>query len=180
MRENDADAWERVLPWLLDLRRNRIAVIFVAHSGRNGQMRGTSRREDAAFWIIDLSDVKDAGENRHGAKFIARFVKNRNTIDADCPELEWTFVKPPGHVSAAVSWKKIVAPDRFRQCIDDGLLTASQIAEEMCLSRGQVSKYATKAIKEGWLVKKGREYAFTPKPSAHEVAKECLKKMLRA
>ncbi|HEY1788280.1 MAG TPA: AAA family ATPase [Verrucomicrobiae bacterium] len=180
MRENDADAWERVLPWLLDLRRNRIAVIFVAHSGRNGMMRGTSRREDAAFWIIDLSDVKDAGENRHGAKFIARFVKNRNTIDADCPEMEWTFVKPPGHTSAAVSWKKIVAPDRFRQCIDDGLLTASQIAEEMCLSRGQVSKYATKAIKEGWLVKKGREYAFTPKPSAHEVAKECLKKMLRA
>ena len=33
MRENDADAWEKVLPWLLDLRRNRIAVIFIAHSG---------------------------------------------------------------------------------------------------------------------------------------------------
>jgi hypothetical protein len=26
IKENDADAWEQVLPWLLDLRRNRIAV----------------------------------------------------------------------------------------------------------------------------------------------------------
>jgi hypothetical protein len=178
MRENDADAWERVLPWLLDLRRNRIAVIFVAHSGRNGMMRGTSRREDAAFWIIDLLEIRDATESRHGAKFIARFVKNRNTIDADCPALEWTFVKPPGHVNAVVSWKKIVTPDRFRQCIEDGLVTASQIAEDMCLSRGQISKYATKAIKEGWLVKKGREYAFAPKKTAGAEALESIQKML--
>lgn len=52
INENDADAWEKVLPWLLALRRQRIAVIFIAHAGRNGLMRGTSRREDAAFWII--------------------------------------------------------------------------------------------------------------------------------
>jgi len=52
IKENDADAWELVLPWLLEMRRNRIAVVFIAHAGRNGFMRGTSRREDAAFWII--------------------------------------------------------------------------------------------------------------------------------
>jgi hypothetical protein len=159
LRENDADAWDRVLPWLLDLRRNRIAVIFIAHSGRNGMMRGTSRREDAAFWIIDLSEVRDAGECRHGAKFVTRFVKNRNASDADCPSLEWTFARQPNDAKAHVTWKKIVVPERFRQCIEDGLLTASLIAQEMSLSRGQVSKYATKAIKDGWLTKKGREYA---------------------
>lgn len=37
IKENDADAWEQVLPWLLDLRRSRIAVIFIAHAGRNRQ-----------------------------------------------------------------------------------------------------------------------------------------------
>lgn len=95
LRENDADAWDRVLPWLLDLRRNRIAVIFIAHSGRNGVMRGTSRREDAAFWIIDLSEARDAGEVRRGARFVTRFIKNRNAMDADCPSLEWTFVRQP-------------------------------------------------------------------------------------
>ena len=72
IKENDADAWEQVLPWLLDLRRNRIGVVFIAHAGRNGFMRGTSRREDAAFWIIQLAEAKDAGEIQNGAKFVAR------------------------------------------------------------------------------------------------------------
>ena len=46
VKENDADASESVLQWLLTLRRHRIAVEFVHHSGRNKEtMRGTSRRE---------------------------------------------------------------------------------------------------------------------------------------
>jgi putative DNA primase/helicase len=50
VKENDADAWEAVLGWLLTLRRHRIAVVLVHHSGRNKEnMRGTSRREDAAM-----------------------------------------------------------------------------------------------------------------------------------
>jgi RecA-family ATPase len=54
VKENDADAWEVVLGWFLTLRRHRIAVVLVHHSGRNKEMRGTSRREDAAFWVIRL------------------------------------------------------------------------------------------------------------------------------
>ena len=38
IKENDADAWERVVPWLLDLRRSRIAVVFIAHAGRNARV----------------------------------------------------------------------------------------------------------------------------------------------
>jgi hypothetical protein len=34
IKENDNDAWEMVLPWLLSMRRHRISVIIVAHSGR--------------------------------------------------------------------------------------------------------------------------------------------------
>src|SRR5207247_6387631 len=81
IKENDADAWELVLPWLLDLRRNRIAVVFIAHAGRNGFMRGTSRREDAAFWVMQLTETKDAGEIQNEAKFVCRFVKNRNATE---------------------------------------------------------------------------------------------------
>ena len=68
IKENDADAWEKVLPWLLELRRNRIAVIIIAHAGRNGFMRGTSRREDAANWIIQLTAAKDDGRNSKRGK----------------------------------------------------------------------------------------------------------------
>ena len=44
IKENDADSWETVLPWLLELRGNRIAAGFIHHAGCNGAMRGTSRR----------------------------------------------------------------------------------------------------------------------------------------
>ena len=161
IKENDADAWEQVLPWLLDLRRNRIAVVFIAHAGRNGFMRGTSRREDAAFWIIQLAEAKDEGEIQNGAKFVARFVKNRNATEGDCPPLEWHFNKPKDETRAHVSWKKISTAQIFRQWIEDGVTSAGDIAEEMGISKGQVSKLAKRAMTEGWLKKEGRDYALT-------------------
>jgi hypothetical protein len=163
MKENDADAWELVLPWLLELRRKRIAVIIIAHAGRNGFMRGTSRREDAAFWVIQLTQAKDACEIQNGAKFVARFVKNRNATEADCPPLEWHFRLPKGETRASVSWKTLSTAQIFRQWIEDGVTSATDIADEMGISKGQVSKLAKQAIMEGWLQKDGREYALTGK-----------------
>ena len=161
IKENDADAWEKVLPWLLELRRNRIAVIIIAHAGRNGFMRGTSRREDAANWIIQLAETKDEGEIQNGAKFVARFVKNRNATEADCPPLEWHFILPKGETLCKVSCKKISTAQIFRQWIEDSVTSAKDIAEEMGISKGQVSKLARRAMKDGWLKKDGREYALT-------------------
>jgi hypothetical protein len=51
MRENEADSWELVNNWLLDLRRRKIAVVIIHHAGRSGEMRGTSKREDNVFLI---------------------------------------------------------------------------------------------------------------------------------
>lgn len=161
MKENDADAWEQVLPWLLELRRNRIAIIIIAHAGRNGFMRGTSRREDAANWIIQLTAAKNEGEIQNGAQFVARFAKNRNATETDCPPIEWHFIKPKGETRALVSWKKISTAQIFRELIEDGLTTCKDIAEEMGITKGQVSKLATKAFAAGWLKKNGRDYALT-------------------
>ena len=161
VHENDADAWEQVLPWLLDLRRNKIAVVFVAHAGRNGFMRGTSRREDAAFWIISLRHSSVMDEPRNGARFAAEFVKNRNTTDDECPPMEWHMYLPPGETKAKVSWKRMDVMEIFRQCVEDGLTSATAIAEELKISQGQVSKLAKKAMMAGWLKKDGRDYALT-------------------
>lgn len=49
MKENDADSWELVNNWLLELRRLKIAVVILHHAGRSGEMRGTSKREDNVF-----------------------------------------------------------------------------------------------------------------------------------
>ena len=76
MKENEGDAWEPVKQWLLTLRRNRISVVLVHHAGRNGEMRGTSKREDDVFWIIRLDEASK--DQRNGAQFLSRFTKDRN------------------------------------------------------------------------------------------------------
>ena len=52
-------------------------------------MRGTSRREDAAFWVLRLDEIED-GERGEGARFICRFTKDRNS-QIEQTALEWRF-----------------------------------------------------------------------------------------
>jgi AAA domain-containing protein len=153
--ENDADSWECVLQWLLTLRRHRIAVVLIHHSGRNTKtMRGTSRREDAAFWVIRLDEIDD--EHRKGARFISRFTKDRNSV-SEQGAIEWGFVTH-GNGMVEITTQPASSLDVFRQWIEDGLTGADEIAQEMGITKGAVSKLAKKGIEAGWLTKHGREY----------------------
>lgn len=156
MKENDADDWESVLGWLLTLRRHRIAVVVVHHSGRNKEtMRGTSRREDAAFWVIRLDELSE--EPGEGAAFRSLFTKDRNSRSAQgC--FEWRFLTGADGV-VNIQIKPANSIDTFRQWVADGLTSAEEIAREMGISAGTVSRMAKKGIEAGWLYKRGREYA---------------------
>jgi hypothetical protein len=162
IEENSADDWrDQIENWLLDLRRRGIAVVIVAHSGRNvATMRGTSKREDAAFWIIRLDEVSDI-DGQNGAKFVTRFVKNRNAAN-DPASFEWNI--RPNDERVLVTYREADNLTLLRQWIEDGLETCSEIAEEMGLSKGQVSKLAKKAEKAGWLKKVGRKYKLIMDP----------------
>src|SRR6266566_3874654 len=92
MRENEADSWELVNNWLLDLRRRKIAVVIVHHAGRSGEMRGTSKREDNVFWIIALDDAKKDADDKRGARFVSHFHKPSRNSQEDIPAVEWHFV----------------------------------------------------------------------------------------
>ena len=153
--ENDADDFrDKIEGWFLDLRRRGIAVILVLHAGRNGAIRGTSKREDAAFWILRL-DEASGRDNGDGARFITRFAKNRNSPN-DPPPLDWHF-KPDGD-KIVITYREADSMMIFRQWIEDGLNTCSELAEEMGLSKGTVSKLAKRGEREGWLTIKGRKY----------------------
>jgi hypothetical protein len=141
----------------LQLRRHRIAVVFVAHAGRNGFMRGTSRREDAAVWILSLSEPVEASTVTTGARFMARFTKCRNTPSEDAPSLEWHFQRE-GVDGVSVKWSVADPLMIFRGWIEEGLNTCSDLATEMNVSKGQISKLARRAQKAGWLAIKGRRY----------------------
>jgi len=155
MRENEADSWELVNSWLLELRRRKIAVIIVHHAGRSGEMRGTSKREDNVFWIIAL-DASRTDDN-HGARFTSRFTKPSRNSQEDVPAYAWHFVtESSGEV--AISCKQAHALDVFRQLVEEGVTECDQIAQEMKVPKYVVSRLAHKAKVAGWLEKEGREY----------------------
>jgi hypothetical protein len=77
VNENEGMDREIIQPWVLQVRRLHITVIFIHHASRNNQMRGHSKREDPAFWILRLDAPIDA-EEKPGARFISHFTKWRN------------------------------------------------------------------------------------------------------
>lgn len=160
MKENEADSWELVNPWLLDLRRRKIAVVIIHHAGRSGEMRGTSKREDNVFWIIALDDMKKNADNKRGARFISHFTKpSRNTQD-EVSAYEWHFVtESNGEVT--ISHKRAQTLDVFKRVIESGVTKCDEVAAAMKLQPYEVSRLAKKAIDAGWLRKSGRAYALT-------------------
>ncbi len=147
--ENKGMDYEPLSHWLLDLRRRKITVIVIHHAGRNGLMRGHSKREDACAWIIELRDARQ--ESDPGAKFVSHFAKpSRNTGDP-LPDLLWHFTtdKVSGITDIQCELAINSEYDQFIQHVMEGVTNQKDIAELMSRHKGTVSKWARKALDEG-------------------------------
>jgi hypothetical protein len=161
LKENEADAWENVKLWFLRLRRHRIAVVLIHHSGRSGKdLRGTSKREDDAFWIMRLEEPGDEKGEVRGVRFVSRFTKNRNA-PADPLSLLWS-IESELDGSIKVRTEETSTDDAIVQWVRDGLSSASDIAAEMGMTKGAISKRAARLMKTGRLEKSGRGYKLGP------------------
>ena len=156
--ENKSLDWELISPWLLTLRRNHITVIIVHHAGRNNQMRGSSKREDPAFWILRLDEDSSAADDQSGARFISRFTKWRNA-SAFPKTYKWHFRPLPDEDDIDITFEEASPLFVFVQWVNNGLETCSDIAIEMDISKGYVSKLAKKALSLGRIRFNGRHYA---------------------
>jgi AAA domain/Iron dependent repressor, N-terminal DNA binding domain len=157
VKENDADAWEILLPWLLDLRRRKIAVLLVHHAGRSGEMRGTSRREDSVFWIVKLERESDYTDK--GCSFLVRFEKNRNS--ALNPDSHVWTIKPsadPFSSKVEITFRVASFQDQVFDLIRDGVVRCTAIAKELDCQPSTVSKAAKKLEAEGKIACTGRTY----------------------
>ena len=157
--ENKGMEWESITPFLMKLRRAHITVIFIHHAGRNGQMRGHSKREDPSAWILRLDMPKDSLDEHEGAHFISRFTKWRNA--SKCPaSLEWMFrTKENGAIDITVDDASSI--DIFKQLIEQGVSNNKQLADEMGISPAAVSKIAKRGVDEGWLKIDKNKYILT-------------------
>ncbi|MDR2628846.1 MAG: AAA family ATPase [Puniceicoccales bacterium] len=157
MRENEADDWERVSPWLLKFRQNGIAVVILHHANREGTaMRGTSRREDAAFWVIKISKNHNGNDKRKGAFFTTSFEKNREDAGGTERNLDWSFVTENGRTQVTYAPTDMRA--KIYDLIRDGIESCSDLAEEVGITKGMVSRYATDLSQKGLIKKQGNLY----------------------
>lgn len=157
VKENEADSWEMVLPWFLQFRRYGISVVVVHHTNRQGRsMRGTSKREDAAGWMIRLDSPADE-TNEDGARFISRFSKCRNARQTPQPT-EWHFLpKPDGGMR--VNHKEANNYNLLMELLDDGENWYNKdIAENLGLTKFSVSRLLKRAMEDGKVIKTNRSY----------------------
>lgn len=154
MKENDNDDFDAIRSWLLSLRHRHITVLIVHHAGRNGEMRGGSRREDMAHWIIKLKDATDEGANVKA--FTTSFSKCRNCRPSEAPPLKWTLTDSGGRITITCTQHN--GPDALLAHIQDGVGSASELAELLGIAKGTVSKWAKKLSAAHRIRKDGPNY----------------------
>jgi putative DNA primase/helicase len=152
--ENDSTDWQAMQEWLIRLRSRGVSVLLVHHAGKNGEQRGTSRREDVLDTVIALR--RPPGYRpADGARFEVHIEKARRVWgevldpfvaqlvgEVDAPETTHWKVEP---VTAGPR-----APDEperralFQQRLAEGQ-RVEEIAKELNLSRATAFRWAKRA-----------------------------------
>jgi hypothetical protein len=149
--ENDADSWNVLADWALKLRRDGVAVLFLHHSGKSGQQRGTSRKEDILNVVLNLKHPADYSPEM-GATFEVHFEKGRELFGENSRPFIAKLVSDEGvHL-----WELTDMEDsHYEQVVTKTILGLSQgdIAAELGLSKSTVSRHQKRAREEGRIKK---------------------------
>lgn len=156
MAENDNDSFDAIRDWLLSLRHRAITVLIVHHAGRNGLMRGSSRREDMAHWILSLKEAGDPGQPAHRTTFSTEFTKCRNCTGTHARPLLWTL--DTSTTPLTLGCESNEPQDAMLGYIRDGLTRSTELAEALGVHQATVSKWAGKLQREGKITISNRQY----------------------
>lgn len=156
-KENDEASWAPMAAWMLGLRRRGIAVLLVHHSGKNGEQRGTSKKEDLLDVVLKLKRPADY-DPKEGSVFVMEFSKARHLIGEDAESLELALKVDDGTKRATWAWKTATEGtfSRVVALANDGL-KQHEIAEELGINKSNVSRAMTKARGLGLITKQHNE-----------------------
>ena len=145
--ENLKKDWDDIGQWLFDLRALEVAVILIHHTGKGGEQRGTSAREDALDFSIKLKRP-EGYLPEEGANFIIEFTKNRG-LDGDAVRSIHLNLRKTIH---GVAWDVVDDEKKKNELIlsmlKDGCLKQTEIAKELGVSPAYVSQVRKKAKAE--------------------------------
>jgi len=150
-RENEAESWLPVQAWALQQRAAGRSVMFIHHSGKNGEQRGTSRREDVLDTVLKLKLPGDYTPDR-GANFEVHFVKSRGVFGDETKPFEAQLtVTPDGRDEWAIKSLELSTAEKVADLLNEGI-PQQEIAELLNVSKGYVSKSKKRAQELGLLV----------------------------
>jgi hypothetical protein len=118
-------------------------------------MRGHSKREDAASWIMQLRDAKDEGHD--GARFTSHFAKPSRNTGQHMPDLLWHFTTDPVRNRTDIHCEPAEESeyDAMLRHIADGVESVTDLADIMGKGKGTISKWVNRGVDSGRLKKKG-------------------------
>lgn len=146
--ENDAESWSPVQEWALKLRKAHVSTLFVHHSGKSGQQRGTSRREDILDTVINLKRPSDYVA-ADGCRLEVHFEKARGLAGDAVQPIEASIHS--GTDDTMVWMHKPLeeaSRDKIVSMLKDGMLQR-EISREIGKSVGWVNKVAQQARASG-------------------------------
>jgi putative DNA primase/helicase len=137
-RENEAESWVPAQKVLLWLRRKGISVILIHHAGKNGEQRGTSKREDILDTVIALRRPQ---ENRaKTAHFEVHIEKSRafygDALDPFEVKLNYQDDKPSWDIKSIERSKIVEAFKLYNQGKN-----VAQVKSELGVSRTSAYRF---------------------------------------
>jgi len=161
--ENSNTDQDGLLQWLMGLRHQGYAVPMLHHSGKNGEQRGASRREDWLDTVIRLDEPKNLPEPAKGACFTISFTKYRE----EQPDPFALTVQLGSSSNGMAEWK-IIQPLSDTACLIEAIHNhpdASQntIAGIAGISTGGIKAKLADLVKRGLLdmTIKGNKHTYT-------------------
>jgi putative DNA primase/helicase len=149
--ENEAESWAPIQDWLLKHRWQGRTVILVHHTGKSGQQRGTSKREDVMDTVVSLQK-RHEDSDAEATVFELRYAKSRDFHGDDAEPLLVRFAIREELVTWSGEPMRDVRRDRVRQLIDAGMKN-KEIAREIGVTPGRVSQIVKELKREGNVIK---------------------------
>lgn len=149
-KENEAEGWLLVQAWALRMRSEGRSVLFVHHAAKNGNARGTSKREDVLDTVIVLKHPSDYDPSE-GACFEVHFEKARSFCGDSAQPL---LVKLHTEHNRQIWEQKTLEKSTFEKVVELAKqgFRQHEIVLELGISKSKASRYFKKAKEEGCIV----------------------------
>ena len=143
INEDSKQDWEPINAWLIRLRHRGLATVLAHHSGKSGQQRGTSGREDALDTVIQLTNPAGT-DAREGCHFELQFTKCRSVTGDDVAPLDVRLQTVEGRLQW--QWQPVEESiqERAGRLFAEGVTKPTELAEELGIHKGYASRILKK------------------------------------